>query len=315
MPHIIYGIDEKYLPCLIVSMYSLLKTTGESVRVTIFVVGEEQQFSVIHTLAKHFPNAVVEVRSFSSDILVDYERTDIAKRFPTASLIPVFVPALIDGKCLFIDADTLILKDVSKLFHISMNGFPIGAVQHYQLSVFYNFASSTGISDLFLRARKLRIRQSVEERATRLGFTINDFVTKYFSSGVILFDTSVIRKDWGLDMLEVVDQTKKYWNHFPDEEFFNTHFKNYVHYFELKWNVPKDFSGLMGRFIPSNLKEEIYTAVNNPSILHFANIYKNKPWDKPWFRSRKRYRIYKEVCQEIHQRTGINVKIMFEAKQ
>ena len=45
-------------------------------------------------------------------------------------MIPLFIPWLIDDKCLFLDADTLILHDISELYHTDLKGCLIGACRH-----------------------------------------------------------------------------------------------------------------------------------------------------------------------------------------
>lgn len=315
MTHIVYGIDEKYLPCLIVSMYSLLETVSGPVKVTIYVVGEKKKFEVISKVANHFSNVVVKIHRFSAEELVEYEMTETAKRFPVASMIPLFIPKLVDEKCLFIDADTLVLDDISKLYYTDLKGNLIGAVPHYQLSVYEKFASSSGYFDFFFQSKKVKINRSLERRANRLGFTVNELATEYFSTGVILFDIKAIRECGELDEMINLKEIQKFWSHFPDEEFLNNLFLNRVLFLHCKWNVPKDFPGIMRQYFPSQLKNEIQSAIIDPSILHFANLYLKKPWRKPWYSARKRYRTYKRVCQEINQKVGIDVNSMFDARQ
>ena len=41
MTHLVYGIDDKYLPPCLISVYSALKTVTGMVRVTIFTSGPD----------------------------------------------------------------------------------------------------------------------------------------------------------------------------------------------------------------------------------------------------------------------------------
>ena len=131
MVNIAYGIDNKYLPPPIVSMYTVLRTASGPVNITVFATGSEFDPSSIYNVANFFPNASLDVRQFETDNLKEYEKTEIAQRFPAASMVPLFIPWLVDEKCLFLDADTLILQDIAPLFHTDLNDCLIGAVQVY----------------------------------------------------------------------------------------------------------------------------------------------------------------------------------------
>ena len=115
--HIVYGIDDKYFPCLLVSMYSLLRSVTGPLKITVLVAEPEiEDASDIHKLADHFPNVTVDIRPFEAGDFEEYKKSEMAARFPAASMIPLFIPWLIDDRCLFLDADTLILHDISELY-------------------------------------------------------------------------------------------------------------------------------------------------------------------------------------------------------
>ena len=75
MTHIVYGIDDKYFPCLLVSMYSLLKTVTGPLEITILVTepGIEDE-SDIYELADHFPNLAVDIRRLEAGDFEEYEK-------------------------------------------------------------------------------------------------------------------------------------------------------------------------------------------------------------------------------------------------
>ena len=67
MTHIVYGVDDKYLPCLLVSMYSTLKAASGPVKITVFVARPEiEDASDIHRLSDHFPNLTVDIRRLTN---------------------------------------------------------------------------------------------------------------------------------------------------------------------------------------------------------------------------------------------------------
>ena len=285
------------------------------VKFTIITADLKFDSSSIYKLVEQFPNATVEIREFDVEKLADYTMATKSTRFSAATMIPLFVPSLIDEKCIFLDADTLVLQDISLLFQADLQGCLIGAVQSYPLSVFTMLIGRSSFFKLLFPSRKKKIYESLKTRADRLGFTIQDVATKYFSAGVIIFDSKAIRKEDACAKLTNLDEGKKYWRFTPEEEYFNYLFKNRVCYLDIKWNVYKDFPRFMWRYFPDEKKTEIISAIRDPSILHFANVYRKSPWKRPWYRTRKRYRIYKRVCLDMHNQTGINIISMFEARQ
>lgn len=195
MTHVVYGIDDKYLPPLIVSMYTALKHVGGPIHVTVFTAGPKFDTSCIRLLAGHFRNATVEIRRLDASPLADYEKSGLAARFPAASMLPLFLPWLVEDMCLFLDADTLILDDVARLFRTDLNGCLIGACRVYPttLSIRKHFCAVHGPMAMLPRSKYRRKREEYRALADSVGFTIQEMATKYFCSGVILFDTCAIR--------------------------------------------------------------------------------------------------------------------------
>ena len=314
MTHIVYGIDNKYLPCLLVSVYSVLKTVSGPVKITVFVAtpGIEDK-SEIYKLSHHFPNATVNIRHFEAGDFEEYEKSVMAARFPAASMIPLFIPWLVDEKCLFLDADTLVLQDISQLYHTDLKGCLIGACRASTESISHHKYFSSILRALsFQRGR--RRRREFLEKAARIGFTIQEMATQYFSSGVILMDTAAIRKADPSGDLMNINSARKHWVLLPDMDRLNEVFKDETHYLDLKWNVYRDFSPLDRLFAPPELWAEVVQAARGPSLLHYPVIFGRQSWRRPWYRTRKRYRIYRQVCRELEDTTRIPIFRLFDAR-
>ena len=315
MTHIVYGIDNKYLPCLLVSLFTAMKKVSGRVKVTVFTSGPEFDTSSIHTLVKNLENVDVEVQRFDTYALTAYENKEPAARFPAASMLPLFLPWLVKGKCLFLDADTLVLHDVSQLFEIDLDGSLIGACRSYSHALSIGRAFHSGyFFPLIYKNRKERYR----EKSERLGYSdIPDLASRYFSSGVILFDTDAIREEDPNCTLTNMENLEQLWVNgliLPDMDRLNHFFKDKVHYFNQKWDVPRDVSSFNRLYAPPDLWEEISVAIQDPGILHFSGLYMRKSWKRPWYTG-ARYRLYRRTCQEIHGQTGIDVAGMFDARE
>ena len=314
MTHIVYGIDEKFLPCLLVSMYSAMTTVTGPAKITIVVTGREFDVSDIYSLVESFPNVSLEILELTSESLNKYELATKSTRYSSATMVPLFIPSLIDEKCLFLDADSLVLQDVSSLFELDLEDCLIGAVLGYTRAVFKEVINSSDITDIFFRSWKKRQKKLLEKNINTMKFTEQELVTKYFSTGVILFNSSKINECGLSKRLINLEQSKQYWNSSPDEEYFNMFFKDRVYYIDVKWNVYKDFPFWMQKYFPDFIKTEIISAMKSPGILHYANFFRKRPWDRPWYRTRNRYKTYSRFCQDMQSKTGLDLISMFNAR-
>ena len=314
MTHIVYGIDDKYLPCLLVSMYSLLKTVSGPLKITVLVAEPEiEDASGIHKVADHFPDVAVDIRRFEAGDFEEYDKNRMAARFPAASMIPLFIPWLIDEKCLFLDADTLVLQDISQLYHTDLQGRLIGACRASTESLSHHKYFSSVLKELsFERGR--RRRKEFLDKAARIGFTGHEMATRYFSSGVILMDTAAIRNADPSGGLMNINSARKHWDLLPDMDRLNEFFKNETYFLDLKWNVYRDFSPLDRLFAPPELWAEVVRAGKGPGLLHYPVIFGRQSWRRPWYKGRKRYRIYRQVCRELEAATGIQIFRLFDAR-
>ena len=311
MTHIVYGIDDKYLPPMIVSLYTVLKTATEPVSITVFSVGSIDKTN-IEKLIDYFPSATLNVRQFNIDSFKTYEQTATAKRFPPASMVPMFIPWLVDTKCLFLDADTLILQDVSNLFQTDLNGSLIGAVHDY--SNYKLMYLGLTIDSFFNKRRYKNVRKKLIERATNLGFTATEYLAEYFNSGVVLFDVSEIKKfdPLGTGMINLKNGLEL-WSSMPDQDILNVYFRNRVQYLDVKWNIYKDILGRRA-YLPVDLNSRLITATRDPAILHYIGIFRRKCWEIRRRKLSRRHRIYRQACVEIENRTAIDIIQMFRAR-
>ncbi len=314
MTHIVYVIDEKYLPCLLVSIFSLLESISGNAKITIFTAGHKFDHSSIEDLCSYFENYRVQVRQFDTSSLFEYANTTHAVRFPAISMLPLFLPWLIKDKCLFLDADTLVKGDVSQLFDINLDGSLIGACQSYP------FTLSTQRAFLnwwFVRQTHKNRRNKLNEKAKRLGFSnALELGDKFFGSGVILYDTRAIRlTDPNQELMDMATIQDSWVDDYvlPDMDRMNQFFKDRVHYFNLSWDISREVSKFNGLYAEPKLWSEIRSAIRNPNILHFSGLFERQSWQRPIYRG-SRYRLYRSTCQRIYKLTGINVINMFNER-
>lgn len=167
-------------------------------------------------------------------------------------------------KVLYIDCDTIVLDDVSKLFDTDLGENAIGAVYDY---IMHHFCQMGIPSIDFTGGSKAK-----DYLQKYVGLKDWD---KYFQAGVILFNLEKMRK---MDLSDVMIKSlldKRYW--FLDQDILNKYFLGKVTYLDASWNVVN-----CGHEIYEGLSEqqikELQSAEHFPKLIHYAG-YETKPWN------------------------------------
>ena len=308
-PHIVYGADRPYLGPLLVSMYSLLKTLSGKAKITI--VTAEPYIAVdapeIHALKDHFPGHDITVQHFDDPGLREYERVR-ATRFSGASMIPLFIPWIIpDDRCLFLDADTVVMQDIAELWNTDLQGMLVGACKDVGLikeaGKYLRFSHRDVLQPSRVRRRKSNFLSRLQ------ALDLEGPTDRYFNSGVVLYDTRGIREFDRSRSLKDIGLSLKHVGELPDQDKLNVFFRNRVRFLDLKWNVYAACYGHLYTPGHADLRAEMKAAVSNPGILHYTHLARKPAWKRRLtFGVRKnRYRTYRETCLALRDRTGIDV--------
>lgn len=136
--------------------------------------------------------------------------------FPVTVFLRIFIPYMIDqetDKVIYIDVDTIVQDDISRLWNIDLGDYTIGAVQDYAKTVDCRWAGIPNYKQLGLAGD-----------------------TKYFNSGVLLINP----KKWRQQDItnEVISVLGKYREHvvMPDQYGLNVVFANKWKELDPKWN-------------------------------------------------------------------------------
>ncbi len=306
MPQVIYGVNAAYVQPALVSIYSMWKNVSQPVDVTMYVDGiTEQNRTAIQRVSKSCGMAI-QVKDFEATGLEAY----VNPRFPTVSLLPLLLPSLEKGRCLFIDADTLVKGGVWELLSADLGGMPIGACMDIgQLTFLERRILKVRVSDVFRSAHVRQKRQHYIDRIAGLGFVPKE---NYFNSGVLVMDCEAIRGEYpDYADLASIDKLRPF-VHFPDQDRLNEFFVKRWFPLPLKWNVrpgmKRDVEQRQYRFrhVSYELWEQMQEAIANPKLWHFMGG--RKPWIKRWtnaFRTRQAFREYANTCLEFRNQTGI----------
>lgn len=167
-------------------------------------------------------------------------------------------------KVLYIDCDTIVLDDITKLFDTDIGDNVIGAVFDY---IMHHFCQ-VGIPSIdFTGGLK-----SKDYLQNYVG--LHDW-DKYFQAGVILFNLEKIRR---MDLSNVMIKSlldKRYW--FLDQDILNKYFLGKVTYLDPSWNVVNCGHEIYDGLSQTQI-QELQQAEKSPKLIHYAG-YETKPWN------------------------------------
>lgn len=170
-----------------------------------------------------------------NNFTIEFIEIDPSKHFSVGAA-PVYylkflIPQFAKNKAIFIDADTIVMDDIAKLYNIDLETYALGAVNTYTN-----------------RLPKLDIEGDID----------------YFNAGVLLLDCEKWRQQGIADKLFEIE--KKYRPHlwFPEEYCLNKYFLNNYKKLDKKFNLCLDENLRSGW-----LNDETMTAYKECVVRHF----------------------------------------------
>ncbi len=303
---VIYGVNAAYVMPALVSIYSLWKNASQPVDITIYIDGITKENQQAIQRVSESCGIAIQVKGFEALGLEAY----VNPRFPTVSLLPLLLPRLEKGRCLFIDADTLVKGDMWELLSADLGGMPIGACMDIgMVTLLQRRILNVRVSDMFRPAYIRLQRQHCLDRIDSFGFVPKE---NYFNSGVLVMDCETIREEFP-DYADLASLDKlRPFAHFPDQDRLNQFFARRWCKLPLKWNVrpglKRDVEQRQYRFrhVSDELRGQMQEAITDPKLWHFMGG--RKPWIKRWtnaFRVRQGFKEYANTCLDFRDQTGI----------
>ena len=252
----------------------------------------------------------ISIKKYSPMEFEGYKNT----RFPVVSLLPLSLPNLCNGQCIFIDADTLVLGDIYELHSIEMDNALIAACYE----VFFNEASAERLfkfrcSDLFRPSRNRRIKQDIVDSMLRRAVALEWVPGRaYFNSGVLKLNLDAIREKWPIGISADTKVLKRFEKYCPDQDCLNWVFRDQWKALPLNWNVQPDhdrvFSQSFGKLeiLPEWYLDQVNEAIKCPKLWHFLGA--EKPWQMNRRKRIKKTRAqleWQKIAAEFSGRTGI----------
>lgn len=252
--HLAYMTDRNYLPYVETSIYSAYKNKKLAT------------FYQVHIIAKDFTAAdIKEIKRLEKDKLkiniypakpLNLDMSHLG-RFASfeISLQKLFIAEYLKiDKVLYLDADTLVLDDLSTAYQ-------------------------TDLKNNYVAAVKDGLMYQHPEHIAEIGLAWRGF---YFNSGIMLLNLKAIRQD------NIIKSALIYFNThqeiFGDQDVLNVVFKDKVAPLSYRYNCNSTFfeeksAAFLGKFYEEHVPNPPQKVYETAAILHFAG---HKPWT-PYF--------------------------------
>lgn len=239
---IVYCINEKYVPYVEVSMCSLLENNiGHDIIVHILTdnIDDANKNKLINLGIRY--NQEVKFHEVKDSSLRNLKDT-----WSIYVWYRILIPNILTNvdKCLYLDADTIIVGDISDLFTIDITNKSIGAV--------------------------LDIETLNETRFKTLGYEKS---SKYICSGIMMMNLDYWRDNSLSDKIKNYAIEKKDIIEFPDQDCINYVCKDTKILLPLKYGIINPF--ILNEIFLNEYRDEIIELLEDPRIIHYAGL---NPW-------------------------------------
>lgn len=273
---IVYVANEKYAKYLGISMYSLLENNKSSTDINIHVFSTgicEESKKKLELIAKRFKR---NIKLYDLENLKDrFSYAVDTTRFDISTMGRLFIGDVLGAdikRVIYLDCDTIIRKDISKLWYTELFDKAVGAVME---------------PTIYKRA-KLNIGLEHDAPYYNAGVLLIDMEkwrAKNFTQIIIDYFESIKDKSLFNDQDAINGALK--WQIMPISPIYNF-FTNY------KYRRYEDLIKIMPEYRYIS-KDEFICIKNDPAIIHFAGD------ERPWYRGNKNY--YKKVYEKYRRKT------------
>jgi lipopolysaccharide biosynthesis glycosyltransferase len=236
---------------------------------------------VLHSgLSSHIADALAghQRRSFSlrlHDVGAAFMRLRVKRPFSTAIYYRLCLPSLLQSlsRIIYLDADTVVLRDLALIFDLPLNDFPLAAMPDYAL-YYFELMSAIPVGE--------RRRPVIFYLRNILGIEYRG-PASYFNSGVMLLNLDAWRT------LDIAGRCVAFIERFdylqwPDQDAVNVVCGQRFLALDARWNAFARWCEAPSPLGPSNALTALQNDwVHDPWIVHFSGDC--KPWKADHFRT------------------------------
>lgn len=253
MISVVLAADDAYAQHVAVASASILLNATHPEAIHIYVLSDgisEGNCAKITDTIQALQGRVSFVQKNADDIH-GFTSGHISRAAYLRLMIPEWLPEDV-RKAIYLDTDLVVLDDIAKLWNISLEGQPLGAV--------YDF----GI---------MGSNRMMRQKNQTLGLPLD---ASYFNSGVLVFDMEQWRRHSYSKQVVQCISAHSFRHH--DQDGLNKVFMNHWQELPLRWNViPPVFSLPLKVLMRSKLRTQAVQALKHPAVFHWAGRY--KPWE------------------------------------
>ncbi len=292
---IVLASDNNYAKYMYVTVLSMLENKNESSFYDIYLLvtpNFSEKFKVkFNKLIDKFCNTNVSFIDMGNTFL---NRESKIKHITFPTYYRLKVPEILKcyNKAIYLDTDTIILKDLSEFYNTTLDN---------------NYIAGVLASGYILNKEKSHI-----EYYKSIGMTSLD---KYINAGVTLWNLEKIRQNNLTDTL--CSLVKNNYNS-SDQDIINLTFFDNIKILDLKYNLMTTYEKFLlydrnKRQLLNNIygETQIEKAIEDPVIIHYAD--KIKPWNDKrvwlaayWWEYAKLTPFYKEIYRDLKIKHFIN---------
>ena len=240
---IVFAINDEFVPYFGVALHSIKQNASLDYQYMIYVFHIGMNIDLINKIEKlsdeNFIVQCIDVDDYMPNI--EFTSTNHVSK---ETLYRLIVPNVLGqyDKVLWLDADMVILNDISILYKLDIEGNIIGAAPELMHEYIYDYLNDHGMEK-----------------------------ESFFNSGVLIIDTKRMLEEKILEKCVTFLKQKHY--AFPDQDSLNETCRGKVYLFSYAWNYAPN--KIIRQEFPD--MEEIYCeASKHPYIIHFTGS--GKPW-------------------------------------
>ncbi|WP_455584550.1 glycosyltransferase family 8 protein [Bacteroides sp.] len=287
--NIIYSCNDTYVPHTGISIISLLENNRKTNEITIYIVSKNISPSNIVTLQNIVEsyNRELIIINFD-DICYDLNISAMGRHIETIYSKAFFSRISGLDKAIYLDSDTVVIGDLTKLWEMSLENVYMGVVETISVK----------------HKKKLGLSEKIP----------------FFNDGVAVVNVDFCRKNNLIEkVLEVVDC----YNGNPpvlSEGVLNVVCQNKVKYISLRYNL---MSGILYFYLRdknyllkklSYTPEDVAEACQNPIIIHYLSAFYNRPWFEKCTHPLKGYYYKYKVMSPWRNTTLLKGKLPFKLR-
>lgn len=248
--NIFYAVDDHYVDPLTVSLHSLALNADPQKQYQVTILTEqltpahqaqlkaEQTANVSVSFVSIAQRLKEQITDKGNKLRADYFTFTIYYRLFIAELFPDL------NEAVYLDADTVVLTDIAKLFAQPLDGALLGAVRD-------PFMAANPVTTAYTKA------------------AIGVAVTRYCNSGVLLMDLKALRQaQFAAHFLELLNQY-----HFhslaPDQDYINAISRDRLLHLDESWNLQGDRPISNPKIIHYNLYDKPWHYAQVPNDQYF----------------------------------------------